>query len=155
MSERRLDEEHRRRLELAPAVVLTRLPQLAEAWNGEWQSAGAEPGTDGRLGLPITAGLRRGWVAGTVSVEPLGDDGASSHLVYRIDRGEIRTDGAAVFILALGALGGLTTVVAPFFPGLFTLVPVGIILGFCAWLMVVARLRNAGPAEFLDQLDDA
>ncbi|MEM6793934.1 MAG: hypothetical protein AAF725_08110 [Acidobacteriota bacterium] len=142
-------EEQVRELEIDPAEVMLRLPAIAEAWNGQWQQESAR---SGRLGLPVTAGLRRGWIAGQLEAEERPDD--RSLVTFRIDAGEYLVDRASVTILVIAAFGALSTLVAPFFPRLLPLVPIGIFLALSAWLLIVARLRNSGPEEFFDQLED-
>lgn len=143
-------EEYRFETMHGPAEVLRRVGETAEQWVGEWQPA---PGSEGgRLGLPVTAGLKRGWLAGELEVV---EQGRGSRLLFKVDRGELRADRASVLVLSVGAAGGLVTIVAPFFPALWPLVPIGLLLGFSAWFMVVARLRTAGPAEFFAQVEGA
>ena len=141
-------ETHTFESEHAPAEALRRIAETAAQWDGEWQPA--SEGHGGRLGLPVTAGIKRGWLAGELEVEK-SDSG--SRLVFKVDRGELKAERASVSVLVIGGLGGLVTIVAPFFPVLWPLVPIGLLLGFSAWFMVVARLRSAGPVEFFAQAE--
>ncbi|MEM1180910.1 MAG: hypothetical protein AAGM22_21375 [Acidobacteriota bacterium] len=140
-------ESYRFESVLRPEALLERVAEVAGQWDGEW-----EPSEDGgRLGLPVTVGLQRGWLAGRVEVEEQSDGSA---VRFEVDRGEVKADRGSVLILLVGAFGGLVMLLAPFIPALWALVPVALLLGFSAWFMVVARLRSAGPAEFFAQVDD-
>jgi len=97
----------------------------------------------------VIAGLRRGWVAGQLTVERAGD---GSRLTYRVDQGEYKVQKSAAVILLVAALGAAVTIVAPLFPALLRLVPISIVLCLMAWFFVVARLRNSGPEEFFEDL---
>ena len=76
--------EHRIELPEDPVTSLNLVAMAADAWGGMWQAEGRG---QGRLGLPVTAGLRRGWVAGQLTAEP---DGDGSRLTFRIDKSEYR-----------------------------------------------------------------
>lgn len=141
-------ESFRYESELSPDEFLSGVGVVAEQWDGEWEASGER---GGRLGLPVTAGLRRGWLAGEFEVEARS---GGSEVCFQVDRGEMKIDRGSVFVLLVGAFGGLVTMVAPFVPNLWALVPVGLLLGFSAWFMVVARLRSSGPVEFFAQVDD-
>ena len=62
--------EHRLELPEDPVTSLNLVAMAADAWGGLWQAEGRH---QGRLGLPVMAGLRRGWVAGQLTVEPAGE----------------------------------------------------------------------------------
>ncbi len=138
--------EHTLELPENPVTSLNLVAMAAESWGGMWQAEGPE---GGRLGLPVMAGLRQGWVAGQLSVEPTGD---GSRLTYRIDKSEYRVQTIPALILALAALGAVTMTIAPLVPTLLRLVPLSIVLCLAAWFFVVARLRNSGPEEFFEDL---
>jgi hypothetical protein len=146
--------EHQAELRGSPSHVLRLLERSAEEWGGAWQ-AGDENNDDprsvngrvGRLGLPVAAGLRRGWLAGPVVLERL--DGDRTRLRFRVESGEYFVDRGAVAILVVAGAGAVSTVLAPLIPRLWPFVPIGMVLGIAAWLMVIARLRNSGPEEFL------
>ncbi|MEO1082840.1 MAG: hypothetical protein AAFY88_01220 [Acidobacteriota bacterium] len=140
-------ESYRFESALEPVELLEWVGRVADQWDGEWEPADG----GGRLGLPVTAGLKRGWLAGRLEVAP---QPSGSAVRFEVDKGEMKSDRGSVMILLVGAFGGLVTVVAPFVPALWAMVPVGLLLGFSAWFMVVARLRSAGPAEFFAQVDD-
>ncbi len=137
---------HRLELPKPAAAALGLLAENAEAWGGRWQAEGRE---GGRLGLPVVAGLRRGWVAGPVKVEAAG---RGSRLSFRVEQSDYRLQKASVFTLVLAGCGALVTLIAPFFPALLALVPIGILLCIAAWLFIVARLSNSGPEEFFEDL---
>ncbi len=138
--------EHRLELPEDPVTSLNLVAMAADSWGGLWQAEGKG---GGRLGLPVMAGLRRGWVAGQLTVEPGGD---GSRLTYLVDKGEYKVQKASVFMLLLAACGALVTIVAPLVPSLWRLVPLGLVLCLAAWLLVVSRLRNSGPEEFFEDL---
>lgn len=137
--------EHVLELDEKPRAAQRLLAEAAEDWGGAWQARGR----GGRLRLPVMAGLRRGWVAGEVTVEEAGD---GSRLRLRVEESMYRVDRASVAVLLLAAGGALVTVLLPLFPQLIRLVPVGIVLAVGAWLFIVARLRNSGPEEFFQDL---
>lgn len=122
---------------------------VAEAWGADW-----EPGTD-RLNLAATAGLRIGWVRGRIVFEgPEGHaEGDSLELRFEREEEHFVIQRSAAFFLALAALGGLYVMIWPFLasgnPGALQLVPLAALLGLGGWFLVVSRLRNAGPEEFL------
>ncbi len=138
--------EHHLELPENPITSLNLVAAAADAWGGMWQAEGRD---GGRLGLPVVAGLRTGWVAGQISVEPTGD---GSRLTYRVDKSEYRVQKPAALMLFLASLGAIVTIIAPLFPSLLRLVPLAIILCLIAWFFVVARLRNSGPEEFFGHL---
>lgn len=138
--------EHSLELPEDPVTSLNLVAMAADAWGGMWQAEGRG---GGRLGLPVIAGLRRGWVAGQLTVEANGD---GSRLTYRVDKSEYRVQKSAALILLVAAFGAGVTVIAPLFPALLSLVPLGIVMSLIAWFFVVARLRNSGPEEFFEDL---
>ncbi|MEL7061397.1 MAG: hypothetical protein AAGN46_15345 [Acidobacteriota bacterium] len=133
---------------LPPASVRRELGEEAERWGGEL----AEVDGALRLTLPVIAGLRRGWVSGTLALDPSPTDGGSTEIGFVVDQSDYIVDRATVVFLAFAAFGALTTLLAPFFPRLVPLLPAGIFLALGGWLFVVARLRNSGPEEFFDAL---
>ena len=137
-------------LDGTPEAVLDRLAAIAEDWDAAWQWDGP---VRGRLGLPVLAGVRRGWVAGPLVAEALDDH--RSRLVFTVDAEDFQVDRAAVAVLTVAGLCGLLTLVAPFVPRLWPLLPLAIVFVLAAWFFVVARLRNSGPEEFFELLDDA
>ncbi len=140
-------QEHALELPEDPRAVLRQVARAADDWGGIWQVRGPDRG---RLGLPVEAGVRRGWVAGEVEVEGVGE--GSCRLRFRVEESEYRVDQATVAVLVLAACGALVTVFLPFFPRLIRLVPVAILLALGAWLFIVSRLRNSGPEDFLQDL---
>ncbi len=138
--------EHTLELPEDPVTSLNLVAMAAESWGGMWQAEGRG---GGRLGLPVIAGLRRGWVAGQLTVESSGD---GSRLTYRVDQSEYKVQRSAALMLFVASLGAIVTIVAPVFPTLLRLVPISIVLCLLAWFFVVARLRNSGPEEFFEDL---
>ena len=131
--------EHSLDLPENPVTSLNLVAMAAESWGALWQAEGPD---GGRLGLPVMAGIRRGWVAGQLTVEAT-DSG--SRLIYRVDKSEYKVQRAAALTLLLGACGAVVTIFAPLVPALWRLVPFGLVMCLGAWLFVVARLRNSGP----------
>ena len=139
-------EEHRMELREDPVTSLNMVSMNASAWGGIWQAEGRD---GGRLGIPVSAGLRRGWVAGQLTVKPTAE---GSLLIYRVDKSDYQLQKPAVLTLLLASLGAAVTLVAPLIPSLLGFVPIGILLGIAAWFLVIARLRNSGPEEFFEDL---
>ncbi|MEM8929955.1 MAG: hypothetical protein AAGE94_02205 [Acidobacteriota bacterium] len=137
-------------LDGTPEAALDRLAALAEDWDAAWQWEGP---VRGRLGLPVLAGVRRGWVAGPVIAEAV--DSERARLVFTVDAEDFKTDRGSVAVLLVAAFFGLMTLIAPFFPRLWSILPVSIVIVLATWFFVVARLRNSGPEEFLELLDQA
>ena len=118
---------------------------MAEAvadWGGEWRS---EDGAHD-LWIPVTAGLRRGFVVARVDSAP---EGAGSKVGIVQTESRLGVNRGAAGVLAFGALGGIVAMLWPFFPGLLRVAPVAAILAVVAWLMVAGRLRNSGLEEFV------
>ncbi len=133
-------------LPVDPRASLRLLAQAAEDWGGTWRAEGDRKGL---LGLPVMAGVRRGWVEGEVRVESAGE---GSRLSFRVVDSEYRVERVSVVTLSMAAVGALVTLFAPLFPRLIALMPAGILLAVGAWLFIVARLRNSGPDEFFEEL---
>jgi len=119
---------------------------VAEDWGAEWEAE------HDRLTLAVTAGLRIGWVRGPVRFERP-TEGQPFDLCFRVKESEFALQKPAVAFLLLAAIGGLFTMVWPFFahinPGLLQLAPLAALFALGGWFLVVSRLRNAGPEEFL------
>lgn len=137
--------EHAIELDVPPGTALVTIRQTAEDWGAEF----TRQGEGGRLRLPVIAGLRRGLVAGTVTVLPTE---AGSRVVFRPEETLVSVHGQSVAVLLLAAAGALVTVLWPFFPELMPVAPFGILLALGGWFLVISRLRNSGPEEFLEAL---
>jgi hypothetical protein len=122
--------------------VLEHIARAAEAWGAEWQPMG----TGGRLRLPVLAGLRRGYVVGSLALEP---SVAGCRLRMEVVERALFVHKPAVVVLGFSALGALATVLWPFFPAIAPVLPLAIILALCGWFLVVSRLQNRGPSDFL------
>lgn len=141
------EESHELEIEAPPAEALAAVAAVAAEWGAEWI-----PGDNGgQLRLPVIAGLRRGLLTGRVEVLPSRDDG--TRLTLRAETAHWRVHGSAAAILVLGALGALPVILWPLRPEFLGLAPVGLVLMFLAWFMVISRLRTAGAVEFLEALD--
>ena len=139
-------EEHRVELTEDPVTSLNLVAMAADDWGGLWQAEG--PG-GGRLGLPVEAGLRRGWVAGQLTAEPIS---GGTRLTYCVDASDYQVRKPAALMLLLAGLAAAVTLLAPLIPSLLGLVPFGMLLCIAAWFLVIARLRNSGPEEFFEDL---
>lgn len=148
---RAADGVHVAHLETSPEAATERVAGAAEEWGGEWQFQGP---TAGRLILPVSAGVRRGWIGYEVTVRPDGD-GAGSVVELAPAEEHLHVDRATVVVLATSLFGALLFLIVPFVPRLLPLVPVGFVLAVAGWFFVVARLRNSGAEEFLEVLEAA
>lgn len=139
----------------APARALAIVAEVADLWGGSWQPGSSLGSTEGTLSLPVTAGLRRGTVSGTLEIEATED---GSVLRFEQRESEYYLLWPAVFFLVLASAGGLFSMVWPFFahsrPELLTAAPLAFFLAVGGWLLVVARLRNSGPEEFLEEVTE-
>lgn len=128
-----------------PEVVLGHLEQVAEAWGAqlEPQSWG------GKLVLPMVSGLRRGVVAGVVRITAAGE---GSRAVFRPEEQHLEVNRPAVGFLLLALAGALMTVIWPLYPRLLPAAPLGALFALGGWFLVISRLRNSGPQEFLETL---
>jgi hypothetical protein len=125
--------------------------RAAAAWGAELE--GDEEG--GRFELPVVAGLRRGLLSGRVELGP-GPGTAfadASRLSLVVERSDYRLHAASVVVLLISALGAVLTVLWPFDPDLLRVAPFGAVLALCGWFLVLSRLRNSGPAEFLKAVE--
>jgi hypothetical protein len=124
------------------------LTATAEAWGGSFRDD--ERGeAEGNLVIPVLAGVRRGFVGGPVRIEK---EETGSQVFFLVEESQYRVDLPAALTLFSGACGALIVLVAPFFPRLWSLVPIGVMLSVGTWLFIVARLRNSGPEEFFEEL---
>jgi hypothetical protein len=146
-------EEHAIDLACSPAAALAAATRAAADWGAELSGS--------RLHLPVTAGLRRGFLEGELAAEALGGDTGDtggvggidgSRLSFRVEKSEYTVRPGPVAVLLLGALGGLTLVAWPLYPPLLHLAPLGIVLALGAWFIVLSRLRVSGPDEFLEMV---
>ena len=133
-------------LELTPDEALEALSVGADAWNGTWHPHGS----GGQLTLPVAAGVRTGILHGSVTVRPTAN---GAHVAFHVERSDYTTNGAAVGMLAFGALGVLAMLAWPLLPGTSpNLAGSGFILILLAWLAVGSRLKHRSAADFLGNL---
>lgn len=128
----------------APPQALAAVARAAEDWGAAWQEGVA----GGRLELPVAAGLRHGRVTGRIEVASGGS--GETEVAFRAERAEYWVWTPAVAILVLAVAGAATTVLWPFYPRLLPVAPFGAIIALGAWFLVVTRLQNRGPEEFLE-----
>lgn len=128
-----------------PEVVQEHLSKVAEGWGArlEPQSWG------GRLVLPMVSGLRRGVVAGVLRITTAGD---GARVVFRPEEQHLEVNRPAVAFLLLALAGATMTVIWPLFPRLLPAAPLGALFALGGWFLVISRLRNSGPQEFLETL---
>ena len=117
--------------------------RAAELWGAEWQ----EEGGSARIRLPVTAGVRRGILAGRLWSQPAN---AGSQLILRIEESHYKLNWTAVLILLFGAFGGVCVALWPLSQMLMKLAPVGVLLVLAAWFLVASKLRTSGPDDFLE-----
>jgi hypothetical protein len=133
----------------APAAeVLTAIKDAAEDWGASWEPSGDVTPVSGKLHLPVVAGLRRGFQEGHVTIED-GADGDQQSVRFQVERQSYRLWTPAIALLLVAAWGGVMSVIWPFWPHLLAYVPIGLVLAFSAWFLIVPRLRNEGADEFL------
>ncbi|MDA8017549.1 MAG: hypothetical protein MPN21_08885 [Thermoanaerobaculia bacterium] len=143
--ERPADGHHVADLRTTPESALEHVAASAESWGGEWQREGSRAG---RLILPVSAGVRRGWVGFEVSATPSERGGAKLEL--RQAEEYLHVDRGTIVVLLTSLFGALLVLLGPFVPRVLPLLPIGFILTIAGWLFVAARLRNSGPEEFLE-----
>ncbi len=138
------EEEHLLELDAPADRVLGAVKAAADDWGAEWTR---EDG-GGQLYLPVVAGLRRGVLSGRLETGSAADGG--TRLTLRAEATHWRVHRSAAAVLVMGLLGALPVLLWPLSPEFLALAPVGLVLLFLAWFMVVSRLRTAGGAEFLE-----
>ena len=97
-------------------------------------------------------GLRRGLFSGWLTASP--SPAGGTVLTLRGETAHWRVHRSAAAVLILGLLGAVPVLLWPLSPDFLALAPVGLVLLFLAWFMVVSRLRTAGGAEFLEAVRD-
>lgn len=135
-----------REMSRAPLWVFTRLEEQAERWGGNFDAK------TGRLELPLQAGLRSGGLVAEVEALVSRD---GSKLRIKIQEEHYLLDRSATFLLTIAAVGAIATLVLPFFPRFWLLLPPALVLAIAAWLFIVARLKSRNLDDFLDELTTA
>jgi hypothetical protein len=130
------------RLEVSADLLTGAVEEAAEAWGGQL----GRQGSGGELVLPVQAGLRHGLLRGRFEVAP---QGGGSRLALTVDEIDWQVHRPAVAMLALGAAAAAVLVLWPFLPALQALLPLALVVAVGAWFLVIARLQNRGPEEFL------
>jgi len=138
-----MSEEHSIDIKLPPGEALAAVARASEIWGATWRPEGV----GGRLELPVLAGLRHGLLIGNISAEPAT---IGSRVILRVEDRRYRLQWTALAILALGAAGGITATLWPFFPSLLGVAPLAIVVAIGAWILVASRLRTSTVEEFLE-----
>lgn len=128
---------------LDPDGALDKLEAAAEAWGAEWHRRG----TGGRLGVPVAAGLRSGWLESEVRTER---SHGGTRVCFFAEKESYHLQASAVFVLILGAVCGLFLVVAPLLEKLVALAPIALLFVVLAWLLVASRLKNRSIDDYFD-----
>lgn len=145
MREARETREHEIELSEPPDLVMAAVARAADTWGADFERDD-QGGTGGTLHLPFVAGLRRGLIAGPVTVEPIPE---GSRLVFREERSIRHVHTPSLAVLLIAGLGGLLTVLWPFYPRLLPISSLGAVLALGGWFLVISRLQTSGPDEFL------
>ena len=141
-------QPHSLLLKLAPSAALKSLGALADTWGGGWKGEGQD---GGRLVIPVLAGLRRGYVGYAVSAR---SESKGTRLHFVEEESDLKVHQPTLIVLLIAACAGLSTLVMPFVPKLLPLLPPAVVLCLATWLFIVARLRNSGLDEFMEDLAD-
>ncbi len=144
-SETLVGRTYGRVLAAGDAEARAALGRAAEQWGAEWLPA------EGTLHLPLSAGLRAGFVSCQTR---LAAAGAATEVTLTVgaERWFLRRN--AVAVLVIGALGGGAALLWPLWPGLTPLAPLGAVLVLTAWFLVISRLTTNTPDDFLRLVDD-
>jgi len=140
-----MSDEHSIDTELPSEEALAAVARASEIWGATWN----REGSSGRLELPVLAGLRHGFLVGRVWTEPTA---TGSRVIFRVEERHFRLQGTAIVILTLGAAGGITATLWPFFPSLLGIAPLAVVVAIGAWILVASRLRTSTAEEFLDMV---
>lgn len=136
--------EFRAEVGATPTQTLRAVDQAAEMWDAAWEAAPY----GGRLHLPVLAGIRRGSILFRVEAKR---SASGTDLTLRVEDSAYEINRGAALFLAVGAMGGISAVLWPLYPErLLPFVPLGLVMAIGAWLLIVSRLRSAGPEDFLD-----
>lgn len=138
-------EEHTIQLDLSPEAALAAVAREAEEWGGTFE----RDCLGGRLRLPVEAGLRRGVVSGPLTAAPAE---GGTRVTFRCEESVYVVQAAAVSALIVAGAGALLTMAWPLYPTLLVVAPLGAVLALGGWFLVLSRLRNSGPEEFLGRL---
>ena len=135
--------EHRIEIGCDEEETLSAAEEAAEVWGADWRRTGRLV----EIALPVKAGLRRGLLRGSLFAEP---SESGSQLIFQVEESQYQVAWREFLVLLMGAAGGLSTIVIPFFPHLYPLLPMAFLLPLVAWFLVVSRSRSRGAQDFLD-----
>lgn len=137
-------------LELAPEEAFALAVSAVEEWGGEVEEkALSSQRGPARVQLPVSAGLRFGWVDAHLSTRAVG---SGSQVLLHVENRHYRLHRSAVMVLLLGGLAGLSMLVMPLYPPLLDLLPLAALLLVLAWFMVASKVRHQNAQDFLDEL---
>jgi hypothetical protein len=125
-----------------PEAALAALGRAAEAWGAQLEPQGR----GGRLRLPVVSGLRRGVMAGPLTVEETAE---GSRVIFQPEESIQVLQLGSVMLLIFAAAGAVLTILWPFYPALLPLSSFGAVVALGGWFFVISRLRTSGPQEFL------
>jgi hypothetical protein len=135
------DQTFHRRLDVGLEKAQKAVDEAADAWHGSFDSA------QGDLLIAVRAGVRSGSLRARLVVA--GDDRAC-HLTLTPESTRYQLQAGVVALLLISAVASLPLVLWPFLPRLLPLLPVALVLSVGGWFLVVSRLQNHGPEEFLE-----
>lgn len=132
----------------SPPAACRALARAAETWGAHFEPRGAEAGW---LELPVNAGLRQGRLVGAVRADGAGE---GTELSFAVEREEFQLPPTLVGLLLCGAVGAVSALFWPFFPGLGKVAPLGALIALAVWFLVIAKARYVGAEVFLDRVAD-
>jgi len=135
-------DQHEIDLAGPPEAAMAAVERAAAVWGAELE----RQGLGGRLRLPVVAGLRRGLLAGPLSVE---EAPGGTRVVFLPEESVQAVQAAPLLLLLLAGAGCVLTILWPFYPRLLPLAPFGAVVALGGWFLVISRLRTSGPQEFL------
>jgi hypothetical protein len=145
--------EHQIEVEGDVVATLATAREVADDWGATWPQEISDTG-GAFLRLPAVAGLRRGTISGHLHAEPAhaGQLPVRTRLRFVATEENYVLQRVPLSLLLGAALGCLIVLLWPFIPALAPLIPLAILLGFAAWFLVITKLSNAGPADFLEEI---
>ncbi len=138
-------------VDLPPDVAFDLAVEAVQDWGGEVDPAGLSNRQGPlKVQLPVSAGLRYGWIDAYLSTH---HTGSSCRIVLQVEDSHYHLHTSAVMVLLLGGLGGLSMLIMPLFPQLFELLPLAGLLLVLAWFMVASKVKHHDAQDFLRELE--